>query len=110
MEGAEKRSERLGDDLAECEPPAPRVHAECAHDTHGEFERDGDRRFHDGNGSIQCGGLLDITIRLSQREGELIGQLPGRLGGLDPLAEQAVGGIQEPRFVRLGGARHLTQT
>ena len=87
MEGAEKRSQRLGEDLAECEPTAPRVHPECAHDTYGEFERDGDRRFHDGNGSIQCGGLLEIPIGLSQRQGELVGKLPRGLGGFDPVAE-----------------------
>ena len=106
----EVRSQRLGDSLPERESTASCVCAECAHDAHWEFERDDHRRFHYGNGSIQRGGLLEIPIRLSQRQGELIGKLPGGLGGLDPLAEQAVGGIQESRLVRLGGAGHLTQT
>ncbi len=93
MEGAEERRDRLGDDLPEREPTAPRVPAEGAHHTHWEFERDGHCPFHHGNGSAQCGGLLEVTVRLPSRQRELVGKLPGGIGGLDPPPEQPIGGI-----------------
>ena len=93
MEGAEKCGERLCDDLPEWEPTAPRVRAERAHDAHREFERDGHRRFDGGNRSTQCGGLLEVAVRLPPRQRKLALELPCRLRDLRLLNEEPVRGV-----------------
>ena len=93
MEGAEKCGERLCDDLPECESTAPRVRPERAHQAHREFECDGDGRFDGGNRGAQCGGLLEIAVRLAPRQCKLALELPGRLRGLGLLSKQPMGSI-----------------
>ncbi len=93
MEGAEKCSERLGDDLPECQPTAPRVRAERAHDAHREFECDSDGRFDGGNRGAQYGGLLQVAVCLPPRQRELVLQLPCRIGYLGLLNQEPVGSV-----------------
>lgn len=90
MEGAEKCGERLGDDLSECEPTAPPVRAERAHDAHREFEGDGDCRFDGRNRGAQCGGLLQVAVCLPPRQRKLVLELPCRIGHLGPLNQEPV--------------------
>ena len=108
MEGAEKRSQRLCDDLPKCEPTAARVHTEGMHNAQREFERDRHHRLDRGHRSTQCRGLLEIAIRLPSRQRKLVGQLLGRIGGVDLLSEETVRRVQQPRFVRFGRSRHVT--
>jgi len=93
MEGAEKCGERLCDDLPECEPTAPRVRAERTHEAHREFEGDGHGRFDGRNRGAQCGGLLEIAIRLPPRQRKLVLELPGRIRDLRPLRKEPVGNV-----------------
>jgi len=93
MEGAEKCGERLCDDLPECEATAPRVRAERAHQAHREFEGDGHGRFDGGNRGAQCGGLLEIAVRLAPRQRKLVLELPCRFRGLGLPPKEPVGGV-----------------
>ena len=93
MEGAEKGGERLCDDLAECQPTAPRVRAERAHDAHREFEGDSHCRFDGGNRGAQCCGLLEVAICLAPRQRELVLELPCRLRDLRLLNEKPMGSV-----------------
>lgn len=93
MEGAEKCGERLCDDLSECESTAPRVRTERAHQAHREFECDGHGRFDGGHRGAQCGGLLEIAVRLAPRQRKLGLELPCRLRGLGLLSKEPVGSV-----------------
>jgi hypothetical protein len=93
MEGAEKRRERLGDDLSECQSTAPRVRAERMHDAHRKFECDRDCRFDGRNRGAQCCGLLQVAVCLPPRQRELVLELPGRIGHLGLLNQEPVGSV-----------------
>ena len=108
MEGAEKCGERLCDDLPECQPTAPRVRAERAHHAHREFEGDGDGWFDGWNWGVQCGGLLDVAVRLPPRQRKLVLESPCRLRDLGLLSKEPVGSVQKSRLVRLRRSSHVT--
>ena len=108
MEGAEKCSERLGDDLPECQPTAPRVRAERAHDAHREFECDSDGRFDGGNRGAQYGGLLQVAVCLPPRQGKLVFELPGCIRDLGLLRKEPMSSIQKAGLVRLRRSSHET--
>jgi len=93
MEGAEKCGERLCDGLPECEPTAPRVRAERTHQAHWEFEGDGHGRFDGSNRGTQCGGLLEVAVRLPPRQGKLVLELPCRIRHRGLLSQEPVGGV-----------------
>lgn len=93
MEGAEKCGQRLCDDLPESESTAPRVRAERAHQAHWEFEGDGHRQFDGWNRRAQCGGLLEIAVRLAPRQRKLVLELPCRLRGRGLLSTEPVGSV-----------------
>ena len=93
MEGAEKCGERLCDDLSECEPTPPRVCAKRAHGAHREFEGDGHRRFDGRNGGAQCGGLLEVAVRLPPRQRKFVLELACRIRHLALLRQEPVGSV-----------------
>ena len=108
MEGAEKRGERLRDDLPECEPTPPRVRAKRTHRAHREFERDGDRRFDSGKRGAQCGGFLEVAICLPPRQRKRVLELACRIRHLGPLSQEPVGSVYQAGLVRLGCSSHVT--
>ena len=93
MEGAEKCRDRLGDDLPEGESTAPRVRAERPHQAHREFEGDGHSRLDRRDRGAQCGGLLEIAVRLASRQRELVLELPCGLRRFGPLSKEPVGSV-----------------
>jgi hypothetical protein len=108
MEGAKKGRERLGDDLPECEPTAPRVRAKRAHHAHRQFERNGDCRFDGRDGGAQCGGLFEVAVRLAFRQGKLVLELSCRIRYRGLLIEKPIGGVHQSGFVRLCRSHHVT--
>ena len=93
MEGAEKCGERPCDDLSECQSTAPRVRAERAHDAHREFECDSYGRFDRRNRGAQCGGLLQVAVRLPPRQGKLVFELPGCIRDLGLLRKEPMSSV-----------------
>ena len=63
-----------------------------------------------GTGSLQAGRFLEIAVGLPARQRELAAEMPGRLGAFHSLPEQTVRGVEQPRFLGLGGPRHAAQT
>ena len=93
MEGAEKCGQRLGDDLSECQSAAPRVRAKRAHNAYREFEGDSYGRFDGRNRGAQCGGLLEIAVRLPPRQGKLVFELPGCIRDLGLLRKEPMSSV-----------------
>ena len=108
MEGAEKCGESLCHALPECESAAPRVRAERAHHAHRELECDDHCRFDNGNRGAQCGGLLEVAVRLPSRQRKLGLELPRRIRNLGLLSEEPIRSVLQSGLVRLRRSSHVT--
>lgn|GEM_PF-6674640 len=105
---AQKSGHSACDDIAECQPAGLRMRTKLDHHVGGNLDRDGNDRFGHRNWTLDLLRVLQISVRLADREAKLRRQPLRRLVERVSLGEQIERSVQVLGPFRMSGSRHMS--
>lgn len=105
---AQKSGHRARDDIAKGQPAGLRMCAKLDHHVGGNLDRDGNDRLGHRDWTLDLLRLLQISVRLADREAKLRRQLLRRLVETVSLGEQIERSVQVLGPFRMSGSRHMS--